>query len=88
MIRDHLLENVPNLFVLPLQHLLGRLDRVGVTELFEATDDERLVEFQGDLLGETALVQFQSRADHDHTSCRIVDSLAKQVLAEAALVYL
>ena len=50
VIRDHLLENVPDFFVLSLEHFLRRLDRVGVAELFESTNDERLVQFQRDLL--------------------------------------
>ena len=43
--------------VLALEHLLGRLDRVGVAELLEPADDERLEQLQRDLLGQAALVQ-------------------------------
>ena len=57
MLVDDLFENVPDLVVLALQHLLGALDGVGEAELLEATDDEGLVQFEGDLLGQTALVQ-------------------------------
>jgi hypothetical protein len=63
---DHLFEDVPDLLVLALEHLLRRLDRVGVSELLEATDDERLVELQRDLLRQAALVQTQVRTDDDH----------------------
>ena len=39
-------------------------------------------------LGKTALVQLQLRSDHDDRAARVVDSLAEQVLAEAALLAL
>ena len=60
-LRDHLLEDVPHLLVLALEHLLGRLDRVGVAELLEPADDERLEQLQRDLLGQAALVQLAGR---------------------------
>ena len=88
VVLDHFFEDVPDLLVLPLQHLLGRLDRVGVLQLLEPADDERLVQLQGDLLRQAALVQPQRRADDDHAAGRIVDALAQQVLAEAALLAL
>ncbi len=88
VVLDHFFENVPDFLVLPLQHLLGRLDRVGVLQLLEPADDERLVQLQGDLLRQAALVQPQRRADDDHAAGRIVDALAQQVLAEAALLAL
>ena len=40
MTLHHLLEDVPDLLVLPLVHLLGALDRVGVPKFFDAPDDE------------------------------------------------
>ena len=88
MVLDHLFENVPDFLVLPLQHLLGRLDRVGVLQLLEPADDEGLVELQGDLLRQAALVQPQRRTDDDHAAGRVVDALAQQVLAETALLAL
>ena len=74
--------------LLPLEHLLGRLDRVGVAQLLEPADDERLEQLQGDLLGQAALVQLQVRADDDHRAGRVIDALAQQVLAEPALLAL
>ena len=88
MVLDHLFEDVPHLLVLPLQHLLGALDRVGVAEFLQAADDERLVQFQGDFLGQAALVQAQRGADDDHAAGGVVDALAQQVLAEPALLAL
>ena len=85
---DHLFEDVPDLVVLALEHLLGGLDRVGVAELLEPADDERLEQFERDLLRQAALVQLQFGADDDHRTGRVVDALAEQVLAEAALLAL
>ena len=85
---DDLLEDVPDLLVAALEHLLGGLDRVGEAELLEAADDERLEELQRDLLGQAALVQLQLGTDDDDRARRVVDALAEQVLAEAALLAL
>ena len=86
VIANHLLQDIPNFFVLALKHFLGGLDRVGVTEFFQATNDERLVQFQRDLLWQTALVQFQSRSNNDDRASGVVDSFAKQVFAETTLL--
>ena len=71
-----------------LEHLLGRLDRVGVAQLLEPADDERLEQLQRDLLGQAALVEPEVGADDDHRPGRVVDALAQQVLAEPALLAL
>ena len=84
----HLFEDVPDLRVAPLEHLLGRLDRVGQAVLLEPADDERLVQLQRDLLRQAALVQLELGADDDDRAGRVVDALAEQVLAEAALLAL
>src|SRR5262249_34389252 len=65
MILGDLLENVPNLFVLALQHFLSGLDGIRVTQLFEAANDERLKQFKGDLFRQTTLVQLQLGTDND-----------------------
>ena len=85
---NHLLEDVPHLAVASVEHPLGALDRVGEAVLLELADDERLVQFQGDLLRQAALVEAELRADHDDRPCRVVDTLAEQVLAEPALLAL
>jgi hypothetical protein len=51
-------------------------------------EDERLEQLQRHLLRQAALVQAQRRADHDHRTAGVVDALAEQVLAEAALLAL
>ena len=88
MVLDDLFQDVPDLVVLAFEHLLGRLDRVGVAQLLEPANDERLEQLQGDLLGQTALVQAQLGADDDDRAGRVIDALAEQVFAEAALLAL
>ena len=88
VIGDHLLKDIPDFLILTLQHLLGRLDRIGVTEFFQSSDDERLIEFKCNFLGQTALVQFQTRPNNNHTSSRIIDSFTQQVFAETPLLTL
>ncbi len=68
VILDDLLKNIPNFFVFAFQHLLGRLDRVGVLKLLQHADDERLVKFKCYLLRQTALMQLQSWTDDDNAS--------------------
>ena len=77
VIGDHLFENVPNLFVFSLQHLLGRLDGIGMTEFLESTNDEWLVEFQSNLFGKTTLMDLQSGTDHDYATCGVVNTLSE-----------
>ncbi len=88
VVLDHGFQDVPDLLVLAFQHLLGAFDGIGVAEFLELADDERLVKFQGDLLGQTALVQFQLGTDHDHAAGGVIHAFAQQVLAEAALLAL
>ncbi len=88
MVLDNLLQDIPDLFVLALQHLLGGLDRVRVPQVFQLADDEGLVQFQCDLLGQATLVQTQSGTDHDHASRRIIDTFTQQVFAETSLLTL
>jgi hypothetical protein len=85
---DDLLEDVPDLRALLLDELLGALDGVDVAALFELVVDERLEELERHLLRQTALVQAQRRTDDDDRAARVVDALAEQVLAEAALLAL
>ncbi len=54
----------------------------------EARVDERLEQLERHLLRQAALVQLQLRADDDDRAAGIVDALAEQVLAEAALLAL
>jgi hypothetical protein len=48
--------------------------------------DERLEQFERHFLRQTALVQFQFRANHDNRTTRIVDAFTEQVLTETTLL--
>ena len=50
--------------------------------------DEGLEKLERHLLGQTALVKLQFGADDDYGTAGIIDALAEQVLAEAALLAL
>jgi hypothetical protein len=85
---DHLFEDVPDLGLLLLDHLLGLLDRRDQAALFELVVDERLEQLERHLLRQAALVQLQLGTDDDHRTARVVNALAEQVLTEAALLAL
>jgi hypothetical protein len=67
---------------------LARLDVLRVVEVDQALHHERLEQLEGHLLGQTALVQLELRADDDDRTAGVVDALAEQVLAEPALLAL
>ena len=73
---------------LAIDHALGALDVLRVVEIDQALHDERLEQLERHGLGQTALVQLELRADHDDRTAGVVDALAEQVLAEAALLAL
>ena len=88
MLGDDLLEDVPDVPFHRLHHALGGLDVLRVVEIDEALHDEGLEELEGHLLGQATLVELQLRADDDDRAAGVVDALAEQVLAEAALLAL
>src|SRR4051812_42567527 len=85
---DDLLEDVPDLGDHRVDHLLGRLDVLRVLALDELSHDEGLEQLERHELRQAALVQLQRRARHDHGPAGVVDALAEEVLAEAALLAL
>src|SRR5690606_37257102 len=88
VLADHLFEDVPHLGLFALDQLLGGLDRGGQAATLQLGEHERLEQLKRHLLRQAALVQAQVRADHDDRTARVVDALAQQVLAEAALLAL
>ena len=86
-LRD-LLEDVPDLGRALLDHLAGAAHGVHEAELLEPADDERLEEDERHLLRQAALVELELRADDDDGAAGVVDALAEEVLAEAALLAL
>src|SRR6188508_2236206 len=88
MLRDDLLEHVPDLGGHRLDVLLRRLDVLHALALDEPAHDERLEELERHELRQPALVQLEVRAGDDHGAPGVVDALAEQVLPEAALLAL
>jgi hypothetical protein len=88
MLADHLVEDVPDFLTLLLDPLLGLLQGHRETLGVEARVDERLEQLERHLLGQAALMQLEFGPGDDHRAARIVDALAEQVLAEAALLAL
>ena len=67
---------------------LARLDVLRVVEVDQALHHERLEQLERHDLRQAALVQLELRADDDDRAAGVVDALAEQVLAEAALLAL
>ena len=84
LVLDHLVQDVPHLWSLTLDHLACRADRVADALVLEVADDERLEETQSHLLGKSALRKLELGTDHDHGTAGVVDALAEKVLAETA----
>ena len=87
-ILDHLGEHVPHGRHLAVDGTLGALDVLDLAELHEAAHHERLEELEGHLRGQAALMQLELRVDDDDRAAGVVDALAQEVLAEAALLAL
>ena len=85
---DHGLQAVPHFGLSALHHLAGGLDVVGNTLLHQILHDKGLEQLQSHFLGQTALIHLQLRADDDNRTTGVVNTLAQQVLTEAALLAL
>ena len=77
MFADYLFQDVPDFRLFHFHQFLGLLDGGRKTSQFQLAIDKRAEEFQRHLLGQSALVQFQGRTDHDHRTAGIVDPLAQ-----------
>ena len=86
MLADDFFEDIPDFGLFLLDQLLGLLDGLREALGFQPRIDEGLEQLQRHLLGQAALMQLEFGTDHDHRAARIVDALAEQVLAEAALL--
>ena len=71
-----------------IHHLLGGLDVIGGAVLHQLLHDEGAEQLHSHLLGHAALIDLQLGADHDNGTAGVVDTLAQQVLTEAALLAL
>ena len=88
MFLDHFFKDVPHHRRTGFNFLFGRLDGGGDAHRFEAREDERLEQLQRHQLGQAALMQLESRADHDDRTARVVHTLAQQVLTEPSALAL
>ncbi len=85
MFADHLFEDVPDDRFLVFDHFPGLFDSSRMSILFKLVVNERLEKLERHLFRQAALMEFEFRPDDDHRTARIVDTLAEQILAEAAL---
>ncbi len=85
---DDFFKDIPDFLVTAFDHFLRGLDRVGEAVLFELADDERLIQFERDLLGQTALVNLEFRADDDDGAGGVINALTEEILAESPLLAL
>ena len=85
---NDLVEDIPYLRLLALDHLLCALHRLDVATVDELADDEGLKQFDGHLFRQAAFVEFEFGPYHDDGASGVVDTLAEQVLAEASLLAL
>ncbi len=83
---DDLVEHVPDLNPPALDHPLGGLYVLGDLGVDEPLHHERLEELERHQLGQAALMELERGTDDDDRAARVVDSLAQEVLAEAALL--
>ena len=88
MFANDFFQDVPHHRRLVLDHLLRSLDGGSDTHHFELVEDERLEQFERHQLRQTALMELQRRADHDHRTARVVNALTEQVLTETAVLTL
>src|SRR5918999_4464961 len=82
MLANHLVENVPNLWPLFLDHFFCTFNRGDVAALFELVVDKGLEQLQSHLLRQSALVQPKFRSDNNDRTAGIIDPFAEQVLTE------
>jgi hypothetical protein len=88
MLADHLFEDVPDLGTFALDQLLGGLDRGREAALCSLRKMNGLNSSSAIFFGRPHWCSLQRRTDHDDRTARVVDALAEQVLAEAALLAL
>ncbi len=80
----HFFKNIPDLFVVALNHLTRRTNRVANAKVFQTANDERLEQTKRHLLRNAALRELEFRPNDNHRTARIVHTLTQQVLTEAA----
>ena len=84
MFPSYFVQGVPDNRLFALNHLLRRADRVHLSQLFQAPNNERFKQNQSHFLRQTALVQLQFWTDHDDRTSGIIHPLAQQVHPESS----
>ncbi len=82
----NLLEVIPDLGALLLHELAGLFYRRRKPFMLQPVEQEGLEQFESHLLGKTALMDSQLRANDDDGTAGVVHPLAEEVLAEPALL--
>src|SRR5688572_29398882 len=88
MFADDFFEDVPDFRAFTLDQAFRGLDGRGVATDLQLLEDEGLEQLERHLLRQTALVQAQCGTNDNNGAAGVVDALAEQVLAEAALLAL
>ena len=88
MALEDVFEDFPNDGILAVNDTLGGLDGLDEAAFEHLADDEGFEKFGGHVLGEAALVHLEFGADDDDRTAGIVNTLAEEVLTEAALLAL
>src|ERR1051325_7917438 len=88
MLADDFLEDVPDFRTFAFHEPFGGLDGRRVAADLQLLEDERLEQLERHLLRQAALVQAQRGTHDNNRTTGVVDALAEQVLAEAALLAL
>ncbi|RML80683.1 hypothetical protein ALQ89_06468 [Pseudomonas amygdali pv. tabaci] len=81
-------KNVPDLWQLALDHLLGSFDGRGQATHFQLAENERFEQLESHFFRQTALVQTQGRTYGNYRTARVVNALTEQVLTETTLLTL
>ena len=86
VLADNLFKDIPDFRLFFFNQLLGSFNSASKTFCVKTGIDKRLEQLKRHLLRQTALMQFQIRANHDDRTTRIIDAFTKQVLAETPLL--
>ncbi len=80
-----LVKGIPYFRGLPFHHFFCALYSGNIPFCFKTAVNKRLKEFQGHLFGKSALMQAESRSNHNNRSSGIVDPLSQKILAKSSL---
>ena len=88
MTLHHVLQDIPDNRFATVNNLLGTLNSLYDTTLYQLTDDEWFVKLSSHQLRKTALTHLQLRTYDDYGTCRVVNTLTEEVLTETTLLTL